>query len=205
MAQAALIGKRGRREFLLVGVGMAVRAQQGAGLVHGIARLGHVASRALKFGVFGLERERALLVRFARKQRRLEPDLVMTSSAIGSGGAGNELSFMDIFVATRAQAVGDGPVEIAVLVALRAQEFRVPSPQREGGRGVTEVARRLARLPTIGFVTGVTASADLGLLEGSPVGIRVATLATACVQSLVAGGLVWFWLAVALLAGDGLM
>ena len=90
--------------------------------------------------MFAFELERALLVRLAREQRRLELHFVMAGVAVCAGGAAFELAVMNVFVAIAAERVRHRSAEIVVLVALRAGRFGMLPVQRKLGLVVIKAA-----------------------------------------------------------------
>jgi hypothetical protein len=186
-------------------VDMTRRAAQLARYINGIFAFGLMAIRALEVGVFSFQGEGALFVRLFVEQRRLEAPFVMTGLAIGPRGAGPELPFVLVLMAIRAAFKCYLAVEIAVLVAFLAGSFSVFPLQRKFCDAVIEIAGGTIELPAPGDVARFASAVELGFLEAAAVGIHVAVLASAVVESLEKDWLALRSRFVALLAGHHLV
>jgi hypothetical protein len=122
---------------------------------------------------------------FLGEQRWLELRFVVTGVAIGTRRACGELILVNVLVAIFAKFVRDGPLKIAIFVALRAGELGVPAIERKLGRLVVEPQRHRAVLPSSSRMAGLAGSLKLGVLKCSLVRIGMAVLAGGIWQSSV--------------------
>lgn len=188
VAGFAAVGIRGSGELSAVHVRVALRTSGGFELVFRIFPAGLVALSALHGGVLAFQRKTALLVLFARVQRRLETGFRVARSAITPSRPGRELAFVHILMAIGALFMSDGLFEIGVLMTLEAARVGVLSVERELGQIVIESRFVAHRFPAAGHVAGLAGALEGRIDKRAAVRIGVAILATGEAQSLVPGG-----------------
>ena len=130
-----------------VRIHVALGTSRGPQLVFRVAPGGFMALSALHRGVLAFQRETALLVLFARVQRRLEAGFCVARHAIAPGRPARELAFMHVLMAIGAFVVRDRLLEIGVLVTHEAAGLGVFSVERELGQVVIESRLGAHRFP----------------------------------------------------------
>ncbi len=170
-----------------VRVQVALRTSSGSQLVFRIPPGGFVALGALHGRVLAFEREKAFLVLFASIQRRLEAGLGVARDTIAPGRPPRELALMHVLMAIGALFVGDGLLEIGVLMTLETAGLGVLSVERELGQVVIESGFGAHRFPGSRYVAGLAGAFEGRIHERASMRIVVAILAAGEVQSLVPG------------------
>lgn len=126
--------------------------------------------------MFAFKLERALLMRFAGEQRRLELGFVMAGVAVGARRASFELAAMNVLVAITAQPMGHRSPEIIILVALGTSAVRMFAMQRKLTLVVIETASRQDRLPAGGRMATLARALERRVLECAAMLIGMAIL-----------------------------
>ena len=188
VALFAAIFVGGGPEFAAMGVRMAIDANQLARRVRSFFAGGLMTQLAFQLEVFTFELERALLVRFAGKERRLKLHFVMAGVTVRAGSAAFELAAVNVLVTIAAPGVGHGGPKIIVLVALGAVAPGMFPMQRELGFIVIKAAGGKDRFPAGGRMTTLAGSLERRILKSAAVGIRVAALAIRKGQAFVVRG-----------------
>lgn len=179
VAEPALIGIGGMREFSRMRIRVAGGASELAGRVHRRLAPRRMTFGAFEQGVLSFQGECALAVCREVESGRLEAGVVMTSRAVVSGGACGELPVVRVLVAIRATLVREGPPKIAALVALRAGLLRMLPDERKLRDGVAKARPRAIILPSAGVVAVVADPPKPGLAECRAMRVYVTALTSA--------------------------
>lgn len=124
------------------------------------------------------EREGGLRVPVAIEARWFEPVFGVAGGAVRPRNARYELPAVGIFMTVLAAVVRQRPMEIRTLVARRAGECCVLSPQCEFRGVVIEARTWTAVLPSAGIVAAFASFVRTYFLERSAMRIRMTILAT---------------------------
>lgn len=179
VAAIALIQIRRPGELSAMRIDVAIVAKQFSRCVGRRLSLRLVAFHTIERSVFSLELKGALLMRFPRKQCRLEICVVVARGAFRPGGPLGKLTLVNVLMAIFAMLMRDGTTKIAVLMALRAHRLVMFAVQRKFRIVVIEICTRQILAPSRRVVTGLTRALKLGVLEGALMRIGVAVLAAA--------------------------
>lgn len=169
---AAILVRRGG-ELLLVGVGVAVRAERKLHLVVRGAASGQVTFRARHRGVLAIERVGRCGVLLHSKLCGLETFEGVAGGTITAVRALQELSAVRVGgVAVRALLVGHGLLELRRAVTLAAWHGRVFSLERVLCFGVVKFSGERKRFPSAGVVTilargGKGSAVRIGVARGA--------------------------------------
>ena len=170
-----------------VHVHVALCASRGVQLVFRIPPRRFMALSALHRGVLAFQRETALLVLFARVQRRLEAGFGVAGDAIAPGRPARELAFVHVLMAIGAFVVCDRLLEIGILVTHEAAGLGVFSVERELGQVVVKSGLGAHRFPGGRDVAGLARALERRIHERAAVRVDVAVLTAGKGQSLVPG------------------
>ena len=169
-------------------VGMAIHADQLAGLVRSVPARRLMTLLARQFEMFTLQLESTLLVRIACEERGFELQFVMAGVTVCARRAAFELAVVNVFMAIATKGVRHRSPEIIIFVTLRAVRFGVFPMQRKLGASVIEGAGWGYGLPARGRVAGLARALERRVLEGAAVRIGVAILTISKRQALIMRG-----------------